>query len=296
MIKAIIVFVSLLALAYANIESEDAIVLIPHGEDPAITKNRIVIPQIKDGPQPPLPCIMADSGTHEHGQTFRKGNFHYRCNNGTAEVIACVAEDMSVIQIGRTFIRNGIRHKCNVDGETVTYEQKSTCFENGVHYDVGESFRNGSFKLACKDNGVAIEGCYLKNRTTDVIRLGESVVIGQHRHTCEILAKGKVRYTVNVLGCRRDQEVYSEGQIWTDKHIRYQCTETGTTKVLGCIDDGGLFIDLGRDILIQGVVHRCYRINNTTFYHRFNCENKSLHECVNNAPTPKRVRSLMNRA
>lgn len=35
---------------------------------------------------------------------------------------------------------------------------ESTCFENGVHYDVGESYKNGSFKLICKENGIAIAG------------------------------------------------------------------------------------------------------------------------------------------
>lgn len=76
--------------------------------------------------------------------------------------------------------------------------------------------------------------------------------------------------------------MFGRGQIWTDSHIRYQCTSEGTTKVLGnsntklfnfifnlgCIDDDDLFIDLGRDILLQGIVHRCYKINTTTFYHR----------------------------
>jgi hypothetical protein len=27
---------------------------------------------------------------HEHGQTFTKGNFHYTCKNGTAEVIGTI--------------------------------------------------------------------------------------------------------------------------------------------------------------------------------------------------------------
>uniref|UniRef100_A0A1I7Z5E1 Abnormal cell migration protein 18-like fibronectin type I domain-containing protein n=1 Tax=Steinernema glaseri TaxID=37863 RepID=A0A1I7Z5E1_9BILA len=71
-----------------------------------------------------------------------------------------------------------------------------------------------------------------------------------------------------LIGCRKEDEIFNEGQIWTDKHIRYQCLGEGALKVLGCIDDGGLFIDLGRDILMNGVVHRCYRINHTTFYHR----------------------------
>ena len=70
------------------------------------------------------------------------------------------------------------------------------------------------------------------------------------------------------LGCKKGDQIYSEGQVWTEKHIRYQCSETSVIKVLGCIDEGGLFIELGRDVLIDGIVHRCYRINNTTFYHR----------------------------
>lgn len=37
--------------------------------------------------QAPIPCVLDELGTHEHGQTFTKGNFHYKCNNGTSEVI-----------------------------------------------------------------------------------------------------------------------------------------------------------------------------------------------------------------
>lgn len=34
-----------------------------------------------------LPCIVVGIGNREHGQTFTKGNFHYKCLNATAEVI-----------------------------------------------------------------------------------------------------------------------------------------------------------------------------------------------------------------
>uniref|UniRef100_A0AC35EZF8 Uncharacterized protein n=1 Tax=Panagrolaimus sp. PS1159 TaxID=55785 RepID=A0AC35EZF8_9BILA len=253
-----------------HISNNDAtLVLVAHGEDPDTSLNKVIIPHIeKGGPLPPLPCVVAGSGTHEHGQTFLKNNFHYKCNNGTAEVIACVSEDMSVIQINRTFLRNGIRHKCLISGETVTYEQQ---------------------------NGPVIEGCYIQNRESDIVLLGESMIIGRQKHSCEVMPYGKIRYTVNALGCKKGEEIYSEGQIWTDKHIRYQCVESGVTRVLGCIDDGGLFIELGRDLLMQGVVHRCYKVNNTTFYHRFQCAERSLHDCLVNAPTPRRVRNVYNR-
>jgi len=84
---------------------------------------------------------VSGAGVYENGKTFTKGNFHYNCKNGTAEVIgwnfeakfpaysliyvfvACVADDMSVIQIGRTFLKNGMRHRCEVKDSTVTYEQ-----------------------------------------------------------------------------------------------------------------------------------------------------------------------------
>ncbi|TKR75923.1 hypothetical protein L596_017144 [Steinernema carpocapsae] len=276
----LIVFV--LVASVGQTKAQNSFVLVPHGHGPN-DASRVVIPHVMDGPQPPFPCILAESGTHEHGQTFTKGNFHYKCNNGTSEVIACVSDDSSVIQIGRTFIRNGVKHKCNVNGDTVTYEQESTCFENGIHYNIGESFRNGSFKLICRQNGIGIDGCYAQNASDIVIPLGQIQVIGNYRHNCEILERGRVRYAVNLIGCRKGNEIFNEGQIWTDKHIRYQCLGDGALKVLGCIDDGGFFIDLGRDILMNGVVHRCYRINHTTFYHRFHCEAGTLHECVNSA-------------
>uniref|UniRef100_A0A915D277 Abnormal cell migration protein 18-like fibronectin type I domain-containing protein n=1 Tax=Ditylenchus dipsaci TaxID=166011 RepID=A0A915D277_9BILA len=264
----ILLVIDHLVLCEISLDENDgssSIVLVPHGEDPLSSKDRIVIPQAKDGRQPPLPCIVAETGSHaqtyEHNQTFRKGSFHYRCANGTAEVIACVADDAAVIQISRTFLRNGETYAEYILGrrETVTYEQKSTCFENGIHYDVGDSFRNGSFKLVCKENGVVIEGCYNNSKPEAF---------------CELMDNGKIRYTINLLGCRKGNEMYGEGQIWTDKHIRYQCSNQGTTR--------RIFVDLGRDVLMSGIVHRCYKLNNTTFYHRFACdEGKSLQECVN---------------
>lgn len=39
--------------------------------------------------------------------------------------------------------------------------------------------------------------------------------------------------TILVIGCKKDDEFFNEGQIWTEKHIRYQCTSDGTLKVLG---------------------------------------------------------------
>ncbi|KAI1725314.1 hypothetical protein DdX_01970 [Ditylenchus destructor] len=283
---------------FGEINSEEtAIVLVPHGEDPERSTNRVVIPQAKDGRQSPLPCVVAGSGAVEHGQTFTKGSFHYTCKNGTAEVIACIADDNSVIQISRTFMRNGIRHRCNSNGETVTYEQRSTCYENGVHYDAGQSFRNGSFKLVCRETGVAIEGCYVQNSPNEVIVLGESRIIGNHKHSCEVVEGHKIRYIINMLGCQKGNQMYREGQTWTDKHIKYQCMEDSTTRALGCNDDNGLFVDLGRDVLMDGIVHRCYRVDSTIYYHRFQCDqSKSLQECLSSAPQPRRrlARSIMN--
>ncbi|VDK48077.1 unnamed protein product [Gongylonema pulchrum] len=61
------------------------------------------------------------------------------------------------------FIKDGVKHKCDVKGDTVTYEQESTCFDNGIHYDVGEHFRNGSFLLVCQKDGITIEGSNVHN-------------------------------------------------------------------------------------------------------------------------------------
>uniref|UniRef100_A0A158PAC8 Beta_helix domain-containing protein n=1 Tax=Angiostrongylus cantonensis TaxID=6313 RepID=A0A158PAC8_ANGCA len=221
---------------------------------------------VRNGHIPPLPCLMANAGTHEHGETFTLKNFHYRCHNGTAEVVACIADDQSVIQLGRTFIKNGMKHKCSIVGDSVTYEQEAMCFDNGVHYSIGDIFRNGSFRLTCGQDGIVIEGCYLQN-SIDYLMTGESRIIGRERHECEMLGDGKVRYQVKVIGCVWEGEHYSIGQVFTDKHVRYQCKNDGSLDVLGCVDDG-VFLDLGRDLLMNGMVHRCYRVGTTTIYHK----------------------------
>ncbi|PAV81899.1 hypothetical protein WR25_17313 [Diploscapter pachys] len=242
-------------------------------------ENRIVIP-VHDGFIPPLPCMMANAGTHEHGSTFTKNNFHYQCNNGTAEVIACISDDGAVVQLGRTYVNQGVRHKCNVQGDSVTYEQEAMCFENGIHYEIGDSFRNGSFKLTCRKEGIVIEGCYLQSSLNTILMPGESRIVDGKRHECQDLGPGKVRYTVKMLGCVRDGQQFGIGQLWTDKHVRYRCQNDGTLEVLGCVDDD-MYIDLGRDLLISGMVHRCYQVDNTTFYHKFACdEGRTLAECI----------------
>jgi len=38
-----------------------------------------------------------------------------------------------------------------------------------------------------------------------------------------------------VIGCRNGSEEFRPGQIWTDQHIRYQCSPEGETKVLGAV-------------------------------------------------------------
>ncbi|CAB3402383.1 unnamed protein product [Caenorhabditis bovis] len=260
-----------------NHQEGDKIILTAHGMgiDDA---NRVVIP-VHNGRIPPLPCVTANAGTHEHGSTFTRNNFHYSCNNGTAEVVACIADDGSVIQLGRTFVRSGMKHFCNVDGDNVTYKQEAMCYENGVHYNIGDSFRNGSFKLVCKEQGIHVDGCYMQNSFGQVLQAGESRIENGKRHECEIIAPGKVRYVVKMLGCTHEGQQYSTGQMWTHQHIRYQCKNDGNLSVLGCVDDG-LFMELGRDLLMNGIAHRCYQVGSTTFYHKFGCDRSSLSECV----------------
>ncbi|VDO09610.1 unnamed protein product [Haemonchus placei] len=80
-----------------------------------------------------------------------------------AEDVACIADDQSVIQLGLTIVLNGILHKCRIVSDSVKYEQEATCFDNGGHYSIGDTFRNGSFRLTCRRDGITIEGCYLQN-------------------------------------------------------------------------------------------------------------------------------------
>lgn len=141
-------------------------------------------------------------------------------------------------------------------------------------------------------------GCFLQNSPREIIVLGESRIVGNQKHSCEIVEGHKIRYIINMLGCQRGKQMYREGQVWTDKHIKYQCMEDSTAKALGCIDDSGLFVDLGRDVLMDSIVHRCYRVENNIYYHRFHCDqSKSLQECLNSAPllTRRLARSPDNR-
>ena len=84
-----------------------------------------------------------------------------------------------------------------------------------------------------------------------------------------------------MLGCRNETSEFKPGAQWVEKHIRYECSPEGVAKVLGkyntsqlcnppgCVDEAGLFIELGHDILMGGTVHRCYKVQQTTYYHRY---------------------------
>ncbi|EPB79608.1 hypothetical protein ANCCEY_01304 [Ancylostoma ceylanicum] len=152
--------------------------------------------------------------------------------------LACIADDQSVIQLGRTFVKNGMKHKCTIVGDSVTYEQgtegklEAMCFDNGIHYSIGDTFRNGSFRLTCGRDGIIIEGCYLQN-SGDYLVAGESRIVGRQRHECEVLGDGRVRYQVKVIGCVREGQHYNIAQVFTDKHVRYQCKNDGSLDVLG---------------------------------------------------------------
>ncbi|KAK5977160.1 hypothetical protein GCK32_004624, partial [Trichostrongylus colubriformis] len=99
---------------------------------------------------------------------------------------------------------------------------------------------------------------------------------------------------LSVIGCVRDGQQYNIAQVFTDRHVRYQCKNDGSLDVLGCVDDG-IFLDLGRDLLMNGMVHRCYQVGMTTFYHKFNCEfGRSLAECIasSSGMRARRIRRL----
>lgn len=69
-----------------------------------------------------------------------------------------------------------------------------------MHYDVGEEFRNGSFRLICRESGAAIEGCYIEEggpSHNEILPLGESRVIGDRRHNCEQTEAGRIRYSIS---------------------------------------------------------------------------------------------------
>lgn len=61
---------------YVNAEvggGSETVVLVPHGEDPSNSKDRMVI-QRERGQDSPYPCVVSGSGMYEHGQTFSKSN------------------------------------------------------------------------------------------------------------------------------------------------------------------------------------------------------------------------------
>ncbi|VDO15321.1 unnamed protein product, partial [Brugia timori] len=74
------IFKFTISVAVTLEEDGASFILVPHGFSPDYTE-RVIIPAVSSGPQPPFPCLVAGMGTYEHGQTFTKEHFHYKCNN-----------------------------------------------------------------------------------------------------------------------------------------------------------------------------------------------------------------------
>ncbi|PIO57194.1 hypothetical protein TELCIR_21402, partial [Teladorsagia circumcincta] len=74
-------------------------------------------------------------------------------------------------------------------------------------------------------------GCYLQN-SGEYLMAGESRIVNRQRHECEVLGDGRVRYQVKVIGCVRDGQQYNIAQVFTDRHVRYQCKNDGSLDVL----------------------------------------------------------------
>uniref|UniRef100_A0A0K0DVB3 CFHR3 n=1 Tax=Strongyloides stercoralis TaxID=6248 RepID=A0A0K0DVB3_STRER len=270
-------------------EVEKSIIIVPVGENPNTSKIKVVIPVNKDGTTNPLPCVL-DDGVHENGQTFTKANFHYKCVNGVSTVIACISDDKAVIQIGRTFIKNGIKHKCINNGDTVTYEYKSTCYSNGINYNTGDTWRNGTFQMRCEDDKISINGCYTRNEVPEILlQVGETRKVESKKFSCVKEDSGKIRYSSQTIGCDRDGVIFNEGEVFQNQQIKYRCNADGTSTALGCVDsESKVFVEIGKDIMINDVIYRCYRNGKTTFFQRFHCQGKSFENCLNSATKASR--------
>lgn len=79
--------------------------------------------------------------------------------------VGCVASrraNFTVIPVGQTVNANGFWHKCetNQSSQMIKYSEEPSCvFGKEMH--VGETFRNGAFKMQCEAWGYSIQGMTL---------------------------------------------------------------------------------------------------------------------------------------
>uniref|UniRef100_A0A914UNM7 Secreted protein n=1 Tax=Plectus sambesii TaxID=2011161 RepID=A0A914UNM7_9BILA len=260
-------------------------VLVPSGSLSAVGQTR----QLNDGTVV-RDCFDASSGMHTHGEQFVRGSsFKYKCNNGTAEVIACIATqraNFAAIEIGKSLDVNGFWHKCEYfeTNQSVRYTQEASCFANGKEWHEGETFRSNAFKMRCETWGYAIAGCYYfdSNGEQKELEVGGSAEVGNLRHNCEKdpTVKGRVKYYVQAMGCVKNGKNYKANEEWTENHLRYKCNENGAFEVQGCILDSGKLLPIGGSFAFNHTAHRCYRIGITTYYHEFSCDYPGLPSCA----------------
>lgn len=92
---------------------------------------------------------------------------------------------------------------------TIDFVKEAMCHANGRNYEVGESFRNGSFHVKCSRDGLTVagwlemkehtssgSGCYVQGRFDELLMAGESRLIEGQKHECFSMPDGRLRYTV----------------------------------------------------------------------------------------------------
>jgi hypothetical protein len=225
-------------------------------------------------------CFDFNSGKRLHGEQWvDNASWKVKCDNGTKTIIACLGSsriNYEEIPIGETKVIDNFWYKCEQDGDDIRYKQEPSCMVNGELLHVNDTFRNGAFKMQCESWGYSLQGCYYYADNGDLkeLAIGESAVEGVMKHSCEYLdgsSSSRVIYLMNAVACKKNGVVHQENETWVEGNLGFKCLSNGQYIITGCVTPTGKNIDVGKDLIEDNFVHRCYRIGAVTYYHGYVC-------------------------
>jgi len=229
-------------------------------------------------------CYDPGSGHHDHDESWVSGlRWKMRCNNGTIEIEACVGSRRAnyvEVPINKTVTVAGFWHKCEDTDNNIRYTQEPSCVINGQEMHLNDTFRQNNFKLACESWGYSIRGCYYNDLDGNEVSLdvGQTKDEDIYRHYCEAVpasscngCRDKVRYRVQAVKCKQGTKIYAEGETWTGKNLKYLCKTNGAVRIINCVTNNGTEIGIDQAVVIDNILHKCYRIGNTVYYQANSC-------------------------
>uniref|UniRef100_A0A0N4Z7D4 DUF3421 domain-containing protein n=1 Tax=Parastrongyloides trichosuri TaxID=131310 RepID=A0A0N4Z7D4_PARTI len=304
-----IIFILILTISIGKIKSEEAILQADRITADALLTSTLNLTEHIESPSKTLPlsvkngrslksCLGEDGIVRRDGEEFipRGKKFWHSCINGKLKIVACRGSFKSgraKIPLDSTIYISGFWYKCidREDGK-VEYQEEPSCELGNRHYHDGDFINTGGFRMICTTSGHAILGCYYQNDdgTKVAMNPGDRITHNGIIYYCKQV-KNKFFFHTLDTGCRKDDKLYVNDEIWVKGNIVYKC-EYGLINIVACQTEDGTRISVGnRLIQDKYTLHTCTRENNKIVrYTMSTCGKVNFPPCEPTAIEPPQIK------